>query len=524
MPGRRWSDGLHQAVEAKEKVKIERENQTLATITFQNYFRMYKKLSGMTGTAETEAPEFDKIYKLEVLAIPTNRPLIRVENPDVVYRTEAEKFEAVLDEIQEHHASGPPGARGHHLDREVGAPLDAPEEGRDQARGAQREVPRARGGDRRPGRAVRRRDHRHQHGGPGNRHHPGRRPRPPRSGDPHREGAHPGTRRRTVQRNEATEAAFSEMAVRLQAGRSPSRSRRSWTGRRWPRRYVGLLAAFAEDHPSILSVREIAGESPDLAAYLEQAAGPAAQGQGAVARTFYPQGEKPVDFLAAHPLKAALDQVATSTTLPKVEVLLDRNERERVVALGGLHILATERHEARRIDNQLRGRAGRQGDPGSSRFYLSLEDDLMRIFGSDRISGLMLHARDGGGRPHRARHGDQVHRAGPEAGGGAELRGPQAPPRVRRRDEQAAHGRLRHAPHDPRGEGHPRARPGACAREVAGLVPRLLLQRPYGRRASGTCDGLQTSLRDTFGLDAPLADLQTHGANGDGRAPRSGGF
>src|SRR6185312_5265571 len=108
MPGRRWSDGLHQAVEAKEKVKIERENQTLATITFQNYFRMYKKLAGMTGTAETEAPEFDKIYKLEVLAIPTNRPLIRVENPDVVYRTEREKFEAVVAEIKEFHESGRP--------------------------------------------------------------------------------------------------------------------------------------------------------------------------------------------------------------------------------------------------------------------------------------------------------------------------------------------------------------------------------------------------------------------------------
>src|SRR4026209_728465 len=108
MPGRRWSDGLHQAVEAKESVRIERENQTLATITFQNYFRMYSKLSGMTGTAETEAAEFDKIYKLEVLVIPTNRPLIRVENPDVVYRTEPEKNEAVIKEIQELHESGRP--------------------------------------------------------------------------------------------------------------------------------------------------------------------------------------------------------------------------------------------------------------------------------------------------------------------------------------------------------------------------------------------------------------------------------
>src|SRR5207245_8073924 len=108
MPGRRWSDGLHQAIEAKEKVKVERENQTLATITFQNYFRMYAKLAGMTGTAETEAAEFDKIYKLEVLVVPTNRPLIRVENPDVVYRTEREKFDAVVAEIKDLHAAGRP--------------------------------------------------------------------------------------------------------------------------------------------------------------------------------------------------------------------------------------------------------------------------------------------------------------------------------------------------------------------------------------------------------------------------------
>ena len=126
MPGRRWSDGLHQAVEAKEGVKIERENQTLATITFQNYFRMYKKLAGMTGTAETEAAEFDKIYKLEVVVIPTNKPLLRIENPDVVYRTEKEKFEAAgrKTKIRARHArKRAAGAGGHHLDRKVGAAL-----------------------------------------------------------------------------------------------------------------------------------------------------------------------------------------------------------------------------------------------------------------------------------------------------------------------------------------------------------------------------------------------------------------
>ena len=181
MPGRRWSDGLHQAVEAKEKVKIERENQTLATITFQNYFRMYKKLSGMTGTAETEAAEFDKIYKLEVLAIPTNRPLIRVENPDVVYRTEREKFDAVVaGDRGAATQSGRPVLVGtisieksEHLSTLL-------KKRRHQARGAQRQVPRARGRDRGPGRPLRGRDHRHQHGRPRHRHHPGRRARLPR--------------------------------------------------------------------------------------------------------------------------------------------------------------------------------------------------------------------------------------------------------------------------------------------------------------------------------------------------------
>ena len=128
MPGRRWSDGLHQAVEAKEGVKIERENQTLATITFQNYFRMYKKLSGMTGTAETEAAEFEKIYNLDVVVIPTNRPLIRKENTDMVYRTEDEKFRNAAKEIKELQRNGPAGAGGHHLGGEVREALRHPEE------------------------------------------------------------------------------------------------------------------------------------------------------------------------------------------------------------------------------------------------------------------------------------------------------------------------------------------------------------------------------------------------------------
>ena len=177
MPGRRWSDGLHQAIEAKEGVKIERENQTLATITFQNYFRMFKKLAGMTGTAETEATEFDKIYKLDVVVIPTNKQMLRMENPDVVYRTEKEKYFAAADEIQQLAAKGQPVLVGTTFGREVRAALGAAEEERHQARRAQRQVPRARGRDRRPGRAQRHGHDCDQHGRPRYRHSAGRQSR-----------------------------------------------------------------------------------------------------------------------------------------------------------------------------------------------------------------------------------------------------------------------------------------------------------------------------------------------------------
>jgi preprotein translocase subunit SecA len=156
------------------------------------------------------------------------------------------------------------------------------------------------------------------------------------------------------------------------------------------RRYLGLMASFAPDHPSVLAVRALAPEGTPLAAYLDTARDLPRPTKEKIAKSFYPEIENPVDFLAVHPLRGSLETLAATPEFASVQALLDTNERERVVALGGLHILGTERHEARRIDNQLRGRAGRQGDPGSSRFYLSLQDDLMRIFGSERISGLML--------------------------------------------------------------------------------------------------------------------------------------
>ena len=388
MPGRRWSDGLHQAVEAKEKVKIERENQTLATITFQNYFRMYGKLSGMTGTAETEAPEFDKIYKLEVLVTPTNRPLIRVEQPDVVYRTEAEKFKAVVDEIKELNAVGRPvlvgtisieksehlslllkregikhvvlNAKYHEREAEIVA-----QAGRYGAVTIATNMA-GRGTDIILGGVP---DHR------------ARAILVEKELDP--EQATP------EQRVEAQAQAEAEMAgdfKKALAERKPDAE----TRRTLARRYLGLVASFAADHPSVPALEALAADFPALKSYLDTVKQLPRAAKERIARNFYPTLEKPVDFLAIHPLRPAIEAIAASPELDRVSRFLDQNERERVVSVGGLHILGTERHVARRIDHQLRGRAGRQGDPGSSRFYLSLQDDLMRIFGSDRISGLML--------------------------------------------------------------------------------------------------------------------------------------
>ncbi|HEY3092892.1 MAG TPA: preprotein translocase subunit SecA, partial [Vicinamibacterales bacterium] len=300
MPGRRWSDGLHQAVEAKEKVKIERENQTLATITFQNYFRKYKKLSGMTGTAETEAPEFNKIYSLDVIVIPTNRPLKRVEEPDLVYRTEREKYEAIVNDILDKQASGRPTLVGT-VSIEKSERLSS---------------------------LLRKRGIRH------------------------------------VVLNAKYHAQEAEIVA--QAGRKDN---------------VTIATNMAGRGTDIL----LGGNAEHMArqqCLSEEVAEKVPRGEEK-----YVDDEEFVYFF----------HVDSFYRVPRPDwerifAHFSRStqaEHETVVGLSGLHILGTERHEARRIDNQLRGRAGRQGDPGSSRFYLSLEDDLMRIFGSDRISGLM---------------------------------------------------------------------------------------------------------------------------------------
>lgn len=244
MPGRRWSEGLHQAVESKENLHIAEENQTLATVTFQNFFKLYKKLSGMTGTALTEAPEFWEIYKLEVIEVPTDRPMIRIDHPDVIYRTEREKFKAICDEIEENWKKGRPMLVG----------------------------------------------------------------------------------TRSIEKNE---------------------------------KLSGMLRARGVPH-QVLNAK-----------YHEMEAQIISQA-----------GKKGAVTIATNMAGRGTDIVLGGSPQNK-------QEAREILALGGFHVIGTERHEARRIDNQLRGRCGRQGDPGSSRFYLALDDELMRLFGSERISGLM---------------------------------------------------------------------------------------------------------------------------------------
>jgi preprotein translocase subunit SecA len=276
MPGRRYSDGLHQALEAKERVRIEEEYQTLASITFQNYFRMYDKLAGMTGTAVTEAVEFESIYKLDVVEIPTNRPLIRYEYQDVIYRTKREKWDAVVEEIMGNNKKGRPVLVGT-ISIENSEHLSS---------------------------LLRKKEIKHV----------------------------------------VLNAKYHEMEAKIiaQAGR--------------------IEAATIATNMAGRGVDILLGGNPEYLA----------------SENLRKKGIDPTKA-SQEEWEKALSEASAIT----------QAEHKKVVDLMGLHIIGTERHEARRIDNQLRGRSGRQGDPGSSRFYLSLEDDLMRIFGSDRISGLM---------------------------------------------------------------------------------------------------------------------------------------
>jgi preprotein translocase subunit SecA len=327
MPGRRWSDGLHQAVEAKENVKIERENQTLATITFQNYFRMYKKLSGMTGTAETEAAEFAKIYNLDVVVIPTNRALIRKEYPDVVYRTEKEKFHAVVNGIMQEDDSYANGIRHFH---ERGQPVLVGTISIEKSEAIADILKQA--------------------------------------GIPHQVlNAKQHERESRVVAQAGRKGAVTvatNMAGRgtdiLLGGNPEQMTRDHFLKNKMAMPYASAPAVIAAEGASINATGEVA--------------------QPIAAPMVLFQHEGKIFQVPADQWKPMYEDFAQQC----------KAEHDEVVALGGLHILGTERHEARRIDNQLRGRAGRQGDPGSSRFFLSLEDDLMRIFGGERVKALMF--------------------------------------------------------------------------------------------------------------------------------------
>jgi preprotein translocase subunit SecA len=275
MPGRRWSDGLHQAIESKEGVKVAEENQTLATITFQNYFRMYKKLGGMTGTADTEAAEFQKIYKLEVMIIPTNKPMIRKDFADMIYRTQREKYKAVVEEVKDCYQRGQPVLVG-------SISIENSEKLSQMLK--QQKVP-----------------------------------------------------------HQVLNAKYHEMEANIiaQAGRY---------------RTVTISTNMAGRGTDIML-----GGNPEGLAREE---------------------------VRRQKLDPATDPEGWQKILEEMRALTTP-EYQKVIEAAGLHVLGTERHESRRIDNQLRGRSGRQGDPGTSRFYLSLEDDLLRIFGSQRISGVM---------------------------------------------------------------------------------------------------------------------------------------
>src|SRR5690242_9077021 len=300
MPGRRWSDGLHQAVEAKEGVKIQRENQTLATITFQNYFRMYKKLSGMTGTAETEAAEFQKTYKLDVTVIPTNRPLIRKENHDVVYRTEEEKFRNAAKEIKEYNSKGQPVLVG----------------------------------------TI------------------------------------------SVEKSEKLSGILKRMGVRHEVLNAKNHEREA------------SIVAQAGRKNTVTVSTNMAGRGTDiLLGGNPEFMTKDACIKGKLAERLSEEDAKYVAdehfyYFTHHDQFYRVRRDKWDEVYASFKAETDK-EHDEVKALGGLHIVATERHESRRIDNQLRGRAGRQGDPGSSRFYLSLQDDLMRIFGGERMAGLM---------------------------------------------------------------------------------------------------------------------------------------
>ena len=385
LEGRRYSEGLHQAIEAKEGVRIKEENQTLATITIQNYFKMYDKLSGMTGTAKTQLTEFEETYKIAVVEIPTNRPNVRDDEQDLIYKGEEAKWNAVVEDLKERNETGQPILVG-----TVSIEKSELLSGLMNRRGIPHNVLNAKNHEK-------------------------------------------------------------EAVIVAQAGRKGSVT----VATNMAGRGVDILLG---GNPEYLARQEMAARDWDNDAYL----------------LFEMDEEDRAAYEAEY-----------EPILAKFKAQTDA-EHDEVVELGGLYVLGTERHESRRIDNQLRGRSGRQGDPGESRFYLSLEDDLMRMFASDRVASIMAAPEVARRRADRGEDGLEGGRERAEADRGAQLRAPQERPEVRRGHERPARGDLRRAPQDPRGPGPTRGvgrvRRGPRRRRRREPVPARRLPRGMGPR------------------------------------------
>ena len=398
--GRRYNEGLHQAIEAKEGVTIREEYQTLATITLQNYFRLYDKLGGMTGTAMTEASEFDKIYRLGVIPIPTNLPMIRDDQPDLVYRTDDAKYAAIVDDIAERHAEGQPVLLGTDLGREVRARV---------------------------------------------------------------------------------RACSSDAASRTPCS-TPSSTRARRT-----------IVAQAGRKGAVTVATNMAGRGTDimLGGSVEFLADEELRRQG------LDPVEHSDEYEAAWPamLEKMKEQVAA--------------EHDEVNDAGGLYVVGTERHESRRIDNQLRGRSGRQGDPGESRFYLSLEDDLMRLFKSDWVDWVLTTMKIPDDVPIENKRVTGAIASAQAPGREPELRDPQEHPQVRRRDVPPARGHLRRAPPGARGRRPARADPRHDRRHRRGLRHRRDRRLPGGVGPRRAVDRAEDALP---GLDHAGSSSRTRSA------------
>ena len=410
MPGRRYSEGLHQALEAKEHQPIQPENQTLASITFQNYFRMYDKLAGMTGTALTEADEFLDIYNLSVVEVPTNRPMVRDDQDDEVYRTNTEKYRSIIALLEDCKQRGQPVLVG----------------------------------------------------------------------------------TTSIEKSETLAEMLRKEGWEAHDFTDPNAFAALYTGDEGAKKtkvFAILNARYHEQEAYIVSQAGVPG-AITIATNMAGRGTDIQLGGNADMR-----------------IKQELAGLEGEEREKKAQEIRDQVTRlkEKALAAGGMFVLGTERHESRRIDNQLRGRSGRQGDPGRSKFFLSLEDDLMRIFGSDKLDGMLHQARPEGRRGHHPSLDQQGAGKGAAEGRGAQLRPAQEHPEIRRRRQRPAQGDLRPA-HRPDEGRERRRRPSTDMRHalIEDLVSKHIPENAYPEQWDVA--NLQDAVKHILNLDLPIQD------------------